>query len=127
MGAIEDLFEAFADGNFGAALPLLDEHVVLVIDDSVPDSGRYLGPEGVRDYMAQFLEPWERLTISAVSVEQDGDTFLVTAHQEGTGRGSGVPATFDYFQLWTFRGGKAIRIDVVNDEARARAMITPDG
>jgi ketosteroid isomerase-like protein len=120
---IDDVFGAFAKGNFAAALPLLDRDIVLLIDEGIPDGGRYVGLEGVRDYMTRFLEPWELLTIEAQSVEEAGDTLLVTCAQRGTGRGSQAPADLVYFQLWTFRGDKVIRLEIVRDEQRARAML----
>ena len=120
---IERVFDAFAEGRFGEAIPLFDEHIVLVIDDQIPEGGRYVGLEGVRDYMTRFLEPWERLTIAAKSVEEVGDTVFVTVQQKGSGRESGVPADLEYVQLWTFRGERVIRLEVVRDEARARAML----
>ena len=123
---IERVFGAFAEGRFAEAIPLFDEHIVLVIDDQIPDGGRYVGLEGVRDYMARFLEPWERLTIAAKSVEEIGDTVFVAVEQKGSGRESGVPADLEYVQLWTFRGERVIRLEVVRDEARARAMLGSD-
>jgi ketosteroid isomerase-like protein len=123
---MERVFEAFADGRFGVAVPLFDEHVVLVIDEEIPDSGRYIGTEGVRDYMGHFLEPWERLTIAAKSMEEIGDTVLVTVDQRGTGRGSHVTAALEYVQLWTFRGEKVVRLEVLLDEQRAREMLQRD-
>jgi ketosteroid isomerase-like protein len=124
---LESVFEAFAAGNFGSAIPLFDQHIVLVIDEAIPDGGRYVGVDGVRDYMARFLEPWERLVITAQSMEEVGDTVLVAVTQNGTGRGSQVPADFAYFQLWTFRGDRVVRLEVVRDEDRARAMLGQNG
>ena len=120
---IDRVFEAFARGDLAAALPILDPDVVLLIDESIPDGGRYIGLEGVRDYVTSFLEPWEHLTIAAQSVDEVGDTLLVECAQRGTGRESQVPADLVYFQLWTFRGDKVVRLEIVRDEARARAMV----
>ena len=122
---IDRVFEGFARGEFAAALPILDPDIVLMIDEAIPDGGRYIGTEGVREYMTAFLEPWEHLTIAAKSVEEVGDTVLVECAQRGTGRGSQVPADLIYFQLWSFRGDRVIRLEIVRDEARARAMLEP--
>jgi ketosteroid isomerase-like protein len=122
---IDRVFEAFARGEFAAALPILDPDVVLLIDEGIPDGGRYIGHAGVRDYMTRFLEPWEHLTIAAQSVEEVGDTLLIECAQRGIGRGSQAPADLVYFQLWSFRGDKVIRLEIVMDEARARALLRP--
>lgn len=126
-GLMEGVFEAFGEGRFGVAIPLFDEHIVLVIDDQIPDGGRYVGLDGVRDYMTRFLEPWERLTIAAKSLEEIGDTVFVAVEQKGMGRESGVPADLAYVQLWTFRGAKVVRLEVVRDEDRARDMLSSHG
>jgi ketosteroid isomerase-like protein len=124
---MERVFDAFAEGRFSAAIPLFDEHIVLVIDDELPDSGRYVGLEGVGGYMTGFLEPWDRLTIHATSMEEIGDTVFVAVAQKGMGRESGVPADLAYVQLWTFRGDKVVRLEVVRDEARARGLLALGG
>ena len=75
--------------------------------------------DGVRDYMSRFLDPWESLTIAAESFREIGDTVLVAVHQAGIGRGSGAPVDIRYFQLWTFSGGRVVRLDVIMSEATA--------
>ena len=119
VGVLESLFERFAEGDFAASLPLLDADCVLVIPSEVPDAGIYVGHDGVNLYMSRFLEPWESLTIRQTSLRASGDTVLARVTQQGIGRSSQVPATLDYFQVWTFRGPKVIRIDITFDEARA--------
>jgi SnoaL-like domain len=96
---------------------------VLAVDEEIPDGGTFAGLGGVRDYMTLFLEPWSELTIEATSIEELGDTYFVTVLQRGTGRGSSASTELSYFHVWTFRGVKAIRIDVLLDEARARALL----
>jgi ketosteroid isomerase-like protein len=87
----------------------------------IPDGGSYDGIDGVRRYMSAFLEPWDTLTIAAKSFESVGDKVLVNVRQAGTGQGSGVPVKLDYFQLWTFRDGKVVRLEILLGEEPARA------
>ena len=70
--------------------------------------------------MSAFLEPWDTLTIAAKSYEAIEDRVLVAVRQAGTGQGSGVPVELEYFQLWTFRDGKAVRFEVIMSEEKAR-------
>ena len=63
--------------------------------------------------------PWESLTIAAEWFRDAGDTVLVGVRQDGIGRSSGAPAVQRYFQIWTFRGGRVIRLEVILDEGRA--------
>jgi ketosteroid isomerase-like protein len=47
------------------------------------------------------------------------DTVLVSVRQSGVGRASGVPAELRYFTLWSFRGGKVIRIESFRQRSEA--------
>jgi len=73
-------------------LPLFDENLTLDVDPGIPDGGTYEGPEGVREYMSRFLDPWESITIAGESFKEVGDTILVGVRQSGIGRGSGAPS-----------------------------------
>jgi ketosteroid isomerase-like protein len=113
------VYARWAQGEFSAGLPLYGPDVVLVVDSDIPDGDTYLGHDGIRRYMLRFLDPWESLTIAAEWFRDAGDTVLVRVRQDGIGRSSGAPAVQRYFQIWTFRGGRVIRLEVILDEGRA--------
>jgi ketosteroid isomerase-like protein len=116
------IYEAWERGDFTVGVPLFEQNVTLVIDPELPDAGVFVGLDGIRAYMTRFLEAWGSLTISAESIRDSGDTVLVKVNQTGVGKDSGIPVTLDYSQLWTFRGGKVIRLEtVVNDEKAIEA------
>ena len=123
--ALRAVYAGWEQGDFTTSLPLFDEAITMVIDPSIPDGGAYQGIEGVRAYMSAFLEPWDTLTIAAESYEAIEDRVLVAVRQAGTGQGSGVPVELEYFQLWTFRDGKAVRFEVIMSEERARDAAGP--
>ena len=106
------VYARWEQGDFTASLPLFGEDSTLAVDLGIPDGGNYEGTEGVRDYMARFLDAWESLSIAAESYEPAGDTVLVKVRQSGVGRGSGVPVETRYFQRWTFRDGLVTRLEV---------------
>ena len=78
-----------------------------------------MGPDGVLEYMSRFLAPWESLTIAGESFRDTGDTVLVEVRQNGIGRSSGAPVELRYFQLWTFGGGRVVRLEVIMNEQTA--------
>jgi ketosteroid isomerase-like protein len=55
------------------------------------------------------------------------DRGLATIDMRGRGHGSGVPAEMRFFQLWTFRDGRAVRMELYwdLDEARRAAERDP--
>ena len=73
--------------------------------------------------MAQFLEPWDRLTITAQEMTERGDKVLVKVVQRGIGSASGAEASQDMVNLWTFSGGAPVQMRVTLDEAVARAEL----
>ena len=119
VAALRAAYARWAEGDFAASVPPYDENVTLVVDREIPDGGEYEGIAGVRSYMQDFLEPWESLTIAAESFTEAGDKVLVRVAQKGLGQGSGVPVENRYCQVWTFRDGRVIRLEVIMDEQRA--------
>ena len=116
---VRQVYAGWEHGDFSVGLPLLDHNVILVVDTAILDGGVFVGLDGVREYMTRFLSAWELLAIAGRSFQQAGDTVLVQVEQAGIGSGSGVRATLTYFQLWTFRGPKVVRLETILDEAEA--------
>ena len=69
--------------------------------------------------MRRFLDQWEEVTIEAKRLRAVGDTVLATVVQHGKGRASGIEGDTHYFQLFTFRGGKIVRMESVMGQAEA--------
>jgi ketosteroid isomerase-like protein len=119
--AVRRVYGEWAQGNFRAGPEIYDQDVVFVQSRELgTDSGTYLGLDGVRDYMGKFLEVWERVTVEASELIEAGDSVVVKVIQRAVGKGSGVePAEMEYFHVWTFRGGKVIRLDVIRSREAA--------
>jgi ketosteroid isomerase-like protein len=112
LDAIRAVYERYAEGDFAVSLPLLDPSIALVVTTDIPDGGNFFGHAGVREYMTRFLEPWESVTLAAVSIEERDNVIVARVRQDAVGRGSGAAATLEYFQLWTFRGEKVVHLEV---------------
>jgi ketosteroid isomerase-like protein len=48
-----------------------------------------------------------------------GDTVLASVVQRAKGRVSGIEGEIPYFMLFTFRGGKILRVESIRDEREA--------
>lgn len=120
LEAVRRVYERWARGDFTASMDLLDPQAVLIIGSDFPDAGAYEGVDGIREYMRGFLEPWTRVTIAAEELTDAGDAVLAAVHQSGTGESSGVETELRYFQVWTFRDGKVVRLEGFRDRDRAR-------
>ena len=119
LDTLARIYEGWEQGDFRVGVALFDESATLVIDRDIPDRGTYVGPGGIKTYMKHFLADWDSLSIAAESFKDAGDTILVKVKQEGIGHQSGVPASTVYFQVWTFRGSKVIRLDSILNEPEA--------
>ena len=119
MDTLRRLYAAWAEGDFTTGLSIFESNVILVIDAATLDGGVFVGVEGVRRYMTRFLQAWESLTIAATGFRERGDTVVAEVEQMGIGQDSGAPVNTTYFQLWTFRGGKVIRLETILSEANA--------
>ena len=86
VDALRAMYARWEQGDLAASVGLLDENVTLLVDADIPDGGSYQGTDGVRDYMARFLEPWDSLTMAGGSYRDAGDSVLVKVHQTGIGR-----------------------------------------
>jgi ketosteroid isomerase-like protein len=117
--ALRAVYDEWGNGNFRAGFDLYDREAVFVQGPGFPESGAYHGREGIREYMRAFLETWTRLTIEADDFLDAGDTVVVEVIQRGAGRESAAPGEFRYFQVWSFRGRKVIRLEVVRNREDA--------
>jgi ketosteroid isomerase-like protein len=122
---VQRVYESWGEGDFRTD-DVLDDHAVLVMRPEFPDTGTYLGPEAIAGYTRGFLEPWTHITIEAEEILPAGDSVLVAVRQRGEGEASGAMTEFRYFHLWTFRGGRAIRLESIRerDEALEAAGLT---
>lgn len=119
VAAVRAVYDEWRKGNFRAGVDLYDSQALLVQGETFPESGNYVGLEGIGEYMRTFLEAWEEVTIDVEDLVDAGDSVIAAVVQRGIGKGSGAPAEFRYFQVWTFRGDRVIRLDVLRDRAAA--------
>jgi ketosteroid isomerase-like protein len=129
--AVRAVYEDWGKGNFRSGVDLYDPLALLVQGPGFPEAGAYLGLEGFAEYMRTFLEAWERVTIEAEDLVDSGDSVVAAVMQRAIGKGSEAPVEFRYFQVWSFRGGKVIRLETFRDRATAFAAAglssAPDG
>jgi uncharacterized protein len=127
LDLVRGVYERWGEGDFGTA-EVFDPLLLFVMGEGLPDTGAYLGTDALADYMRGFLEPWDPITIEALEAIESGDSVFVAVLQSGIGQGSGVATELRYFHVWTFRAGKAIRLETFRDrpDALAAAGLTAE-
>ena len=118
VDTVRRILTAWAVGDFSGSARDLDEHVVFVVSNDFPEAGVYLGLTGVREYMRTFLENWQRYTVEALRLDSAGDTVVAHVLQHGHGR-DGLAVEVPSFTLFTFRGGKIVRLEWLRHESEA--------
>jgi hypothetical protein len=93
--------------------------VVYTAQPGDPDRGPHYGLEATTAYYLRFLESWEDWRIEGIDYREAGDSVLVRTRRIGIGKGSGVRVEDEAFHVWTFRGDRAIWIEVLLTEAEA--------
>jgi ketosteroid isomerase-like protein len=119
VDALREVYARWGQGDFSASLDVADPLILFVLGPEFPDAGSYLGIERLREYTRGFLEPWTSITIEAEEITAAGDRVVVAVLQRGVGTESGAATELRYFQVWTFRGAKAIRLENFRERAEA--------
>jgi ketosteroid isomerase-like protein len=117
--AVRAVYAGWREGDFRAGTERYDEFVLMTQGEGFPERGAYIGLDGIGGYMHTFLEAWDHVTIDAEELLDAGESVVAAVVQHATGRDSGAAVEFRYFQVWTFRNGRVIRLDVIRERAAA--------
>jgi ketosteroid isomerase-like protein len=111
---------AFNRGDGEAVLEMLSPEVEIFAARSLANGGAFRGHDGYLEWIAAWLDAWETFR---VEMEDDfstaDDDVVVSAHQYGRGKGSGVEVEMPIAYLFTIRDGKALRLHLYPSKAEA--------
>jgi ketosteroid isomerase-like protein len=62
---------------------------------------------------------WEELELTAEESIDGGDRVVVSGYFRGRGRGSGVEVDTGFYDVYTLRDGKIVRVDEFTGRAEA--------
>lgn len=77
------------------------------------------GREAVMEFFHRWVGAFERWGYETEELIDAGDCVIARVHQWGRGKGSGVDVDGRFWQVWTFRDGKAIRATHHREKAEA--------
>jgi ketosteroid isomerase-like protein len=84
-----------------------------------PDAATHRGQEAIQRYFAQWLGMFEDTAFRAEELIDSGDKVFAWMQFSGKGATSGVPVEMELAQIWTFRGGKVVRVEEYFDRLEA--------
>jgi uncharacterized protein len=122
--AIDRIYEAFETRDFLRFFNLLSPAIHVTQCREVPWGGIFQGLEEARIFFGKvntYLD--DHVTIERVIDGGDRIAVIGRGHGiiKGTGRGFDVPI----MHLWEFRGGLAVRLEIVLDVPTMRAALEP--
>jgi len=107
------------EGWIDDALGGLEDDFEWVVPDHLEGAVRR-GADSVIEFFREWTEPWKDLDLDWEIEAAGPDKALAIIDMHGRGRVSGVPAEVRFFQLWTFRDGRAARMEMFFDLQEAR-------
>jgi ketosteroid isomerase-like protein len=93
------------------ALERLIDPEIEVIDPDLPGGGSFHGPDGVRQFVQQWLDAFEELDVQIERLIKAGHHVVACLHQRGRSV-AGVPVELRDGHVWTVVGGRATRVEL---------------
>ena len=122
METVRTAIDAFNKGDMEAMLKIgyAEEFVYDWTRSMGPNRGIYRGVEGFMEFIHDQWSTFESVTLEAHDFIPRGDHVVVPTTTHGRGR-QGVAVTAKSAQLYTFDGGRLVRISLFQDPAHALA------
>jgi ketosteroid isomerase-like protein len=117
-------FEAYNSGDIGRILALTHpdfEGQVPPELSAEPDT--YRGHDGIRGYFQSFQDAMDEIHFHPERFWDVGDSVVVAARLNAKGRQTAIPVEQRFVQVWTIRGGKAIRLQTYVSLSEALATV----
>jgi ketosteroid isomerase-like protein len=108
-------YEVHGAGGRAEAEAIFDPGVVM----NPADAGPFHGVDAMRDDYVRWASAFEGLEVSAEEIIDGGDRVMVTAYHRGRGRTSGVEVDGRFYEVYTLRNSKVVRVDEYTERAEA--------
>ena len=91
-----------------------------------PDKQIYFGAEGANQFIAEWADAWDGWELEAEEFFDAGESVVVIVNQQGRSKATGIPVDMRFAQVWSFRDGQAIRMQMYSsvDEALEAAGLS---
>jgi ketosteroid isomerase-like protein len=110
-----EIVRRFLAAEMDEALALADPGIVWNPIEESPEQGH----DAVRASAVRWKSEWDDYELVPEDFADMGDCVLATVRLRGRGRGSGVEVDARFFDLYTLRDGKIIRMDQFAEESEA--------
>src|SRR5262249_54042705 len=127
--AVRAFYDSVRRGDFPAATSVYADDLSWV-EPPFPghDGGTFHGKDNIlRHVLGPFLSTWKQLSVTPERITGAGE--LVIVHGRYTGQHADTGRDFEsrFVHTWTFRGGKAIRFEMLADTIQMFRTVRPNG
>ena len=122
VDAVKRVVDAINRADVDAVAESVSDDFALDFSNSRgPMNGIYHGPDGVREFMTSFFEPWESIEFRPreTPVELDDRRVLTVNDLHGRGHESGVEVTATGATIWTVRDGRVAAVKLYQSKEEA--------
>ena len=112
---VRTAIEAWGAGDMDSFCASLDPDMVWNPVEEVASQGH----AAVLATLARWRGEWDEYEQTAEEFVDIGDRVLATVHFQGRGRGSGIDIDQRFYEVYTVRTGKIVRMDEYTSRAEA--------
>lgn len=77
-----------------------------------PERQTYEGVEGMREFLTTWVSAWEDWVLEVEELHPAGDKVVAIVRQRGRAKETGLPVDMHFGQVWTYRDGKQLRMEM---------------
>ena len=119
IATLERVYADWARGDFWRT-DVFAPDVEFVYSSDFPDPAVFRGIEEMAQGWGRWLQEWDDVRMEAERFVDLDPLVLVDIILSGTGKTSGAPLQVPAANLWTFRAGKAVRLEAYAGRESAR-------
>ena len=112
-------YEAISRGDWDAAFGDVHPDFELKTADRMASPGAYRGPEEVRRFFEDLLEPFEEVATEPEEFFERGNQIVVFVLLRSRPKGSSVAMEIRIGHLWTMRDGKPAQLELFPEREQA--------
>ena len=110
-----EIVRRFLIADVDEAMTYADQDIVWNPIEELPTQGH----DAVRASLARWKAEWDDYGVQPEEFVDRGDRVLATVRVRGRGRGSGVEIDARFYDLYTLRDGKIVRMDQFTERSQA--------
>jgi hypothetical protein len=113
--------DAFNRRDFDAIFVEADPELELHEWPTAPGAQVYRGRDRVLEGIANWFDSWEWMHVEIGDISEIGDRIFFTLHQRARGKSSQAEVELTSYNVYTFRNGKVVRVELFTEREPALA------